>query len=238
MVEGDAMRDARRQADRRLALPTGQDAGGQLFGGLIGDQQCGEPRGCRFGILSGVLEDEDLSGLGQGVPHQGGRLILSPCQGGLAVGEHQPLIADDPLPQLDGAPVATDHIRFQPGSHLPGIGHSGGKSYDLQSRVTMSQLGDGHLQGGAASRIIEQVDLVHYQDGEVSDPGGPISHQGVRLLRCGDYDLISAQPLVLLVQVSRADANGHAQLFELLEGIVLLRGQGPEGNDIERPAPG
>ena len=60
MVEGNAMRDARRQADRRLALPAGQDAGGDLSGGVIGGQKSGEPRCCRFGIFSGVFEDEDL----------------------------------------------------------------------------------------------------------------------------------------------------------------------------------
>ena len=77
------------------------------------------------------------------------------------------------------------------------------------------------------------MDLIDYKNGQVSHPGGPVSHERVGLLRGGDYYLVLTQTLVSLVKVAGADADRDAQIPELAKRIVLLRGQGAQRNDIK-----
>jgi len=73
--------------------------------------------------------------------------------------------------------------------------------------------------------VVDEVDLVADDAGQVVDPRRAVADQRVDLLTRGDDDVATREPLAVGVVVARRDADRDAELLPALELRLLLAGE-------------
>ena len=209
-----------------------------------------QPLGGGFGVPAGVDEHERRAPLlgdgprlvgvvGHRVPDDGrGRLLrrLHPQFLLGAVVEVERLAVVDPFAEVDGSPRRVHERGVEPVGEFVRVADGRGERDDLQVRVPAPEFGERHFQGGPAGPVVDEVDLVRDDAVELVDPRRAVPHQRVDLLRGGDDDVLLGEPLPVRVVVAGRDPHREAVLLERLELGLLLGGERPERDDVERLA--
>lgn len=243
VVEGRPLLDRVREVGGGVGVGAGPDLVGEfaeliaLVVGESGSGHVGELPGGGLGVAPGVDEDERGAALSvllgvERVGDEPGGLVLAALDGYLplaAVGEVDGVAEVDAHPEVDGTPVGLDQLGVEPlGDHV-GVADGRRERDRLEPGVHLAELREGHFESRAAVRVVDQVDLVAHDAGEVVDPRRAVTDQRVDLLRGGDDDVTRGEPLAVGLVVAGGDADGDAELLPALELGLLLAGERAQG---------
>src|SRR5438445_3835028 len=81
------------------------------------------------------------------------------------------------------------------------------------------------------------MDLVRHDDGQLLEPVRSVTEEGIRPFRGGHNDIELFECRVDGVVIPHAYSDLHSKLLELLQVLVLLRGECAKRDDIERLHP-
>ena len=233
------LRGESRVVERRTALHAGRELpadGGALrfpfqYPSVLFGQHDRTPRGDGGGVSGG----EGLGGSAGVHEHyaQTSRFyhVIDKCQQLIlliiypvfaAVGEGDPPVVVDAFLELYRAPVALYQFCIEPHGEIVGIGYGGGQCYDLEVGIPAFHLGEGDLQRGTPSRIVEHVYLVGNDQSDGFYPSAAVAHQRISFLRCCDDHVGIGELPVVGVQIPNAYADGYAQMGEPVEVVPLF----------------
>jgi hypothetical protein len=142
----------------------------------------------------------------------------------------------NPAAQVDRPPVRVDEFGVEPVGDGVCVVDGRRQRYRLQIGVAPAQLRQGNLQGWAAPGVVDEVDLVGDDAGQVVDPVGAVSQQGVHLLAGGDDDVAVTEPALVALEVARRHGGLDARVLEALELGVFLARERPQRDDVKRRA--
>ncbi|KAF5035983.1 hypothetical protein DSECCO2_579810 [anaerobic digester metagenome] len=100
----------------------------------------------------------------------------------------------------------------------------------------MPELRDHHLERRPPGGVVDEVDLVEDEQGDLREPRRPVPEERVHLLARRDDDVVSPQVLVPSIEVAGGDADAEAFSRELLELLARERSQGDDVEALAAPA--
>ncbi len=195
-----------------------------------------EPFRRRLRVPSGVDEHERRPAVFERVTDERGSFLLVAAREFLlcAVVEVECLSVEDALPEVDGSPRRIDEGGVEPFGHLLRVADGCRQRDGLEVWVDASEFRQRDFERRATMGVVNEVDFVGDDAGEVIDPLRAVPDERVHLLARGDDDVLRGEPIAVAVVVSGRDADGDAVLFELLELLFLLAGERAERDDVER----
>jgi len=170
------------------------------------------------------------------VPDETGRLVLAAVDGHLAfaaVVEVDGVAEVDAAAEVDRSPLRLDEFGVEPLRDHVGVADRRRERDRLEAGVDLAELREGDFERGTAVRVVDEVDLVAHDAGEVVDPRRAVADQRVDLLRGGDDDVAGGEPLAVGVVVARGDADGDPVVFPAFELGLLLARERAERDDVE-----
>ncbi len=173
----------------------------------------------------------------QRVGDERGRLSLPAADRHLAlapVGEGDGVAVVDAHLEVDGSPVGLDEFRVEPVGDDARVADGRRERDDLQVRVEPAELRQRDLQRRPPMAVVDEVDLVGDDAGELVHPRRVVSDERVDLLGGGDDDVARGEPLAVGLVVAGRDADVDAVLLPALELGFLLGGERPERDDVQR----
>ena len=142
----------------------------------------------------------------------------------------------DSHPEVDRPPGGFDEFGVEPLGDDVGVADRRRERDDLEAGVERPQFPEGDLQSRPAFGVVDQVDLVGDDAGQVVDPARAVPNQRVDFLGGGDHNVAGGQPLAVGVVVTSRDADVEAVVLPALELGFLLGRQRAQGDDIKRLA--